>query len=256
MAYICNYDYHILIILITKVTLLILGVLLACWLKCWPPIERLQVQAPLGVQAFFSPLSTPQKYGGVYHCIFQLGYKAAAPRELVNFASFLIKRYLIKSLVEKKSYIHYIITILYVYTGQERFRTISPSYYSGAHGIIVIYNTTDRESYTEVKHYWMKEIFGLFGDDADQKMPIMLIGTKADLIHGCCDDEQEVVRKRDVMELKKEHSRLLGPYECSAKTGKNIEKAFSRLVDDLVIRETIGIPKPDHPKPPKPCGMC
>ena len=102
----------------------------------------------------------------------------------------------------------------------------------------------------------MKEIFGLFGDDADHKMPIMLIGTKADLIHACCDDEQEVVRKRDVMELKKEHSRLLGPYECSAKTGKNIDKAFSRLVEDLVMRETIGIPKPDHPKPPKPCGMC
>ena len=29
---------------------------MACWLKCWPAIERLQVQAPLGT-GFFSPLS-------------------------------------------------------------------------------------------------------------------------------------------------------------------------------------------------------
>ena len=28
------------------------GVLVACWLKCWPAIERLQVQAPLGTGFF------------------------------------------------------------------------------------------------------------------------------------------------------------------------------------------------------------
>ena len=32
-----------------------MGVLVACWLKCWPAIERLQVQAPLG-SGFFSPM--------------------------------------------------------------------------------------------------------------------------------------------------------------------------------------------------------
>ena len=26
------------------------GVLVACWLKCWPAIERLQVQAPIGTE--------------------------------------------------------------------------------------------------------------------------------------------------------------------------------------------------------------
>ena len=30
------------------------GVLVACWLKCWPAIERLQVQAPLRYRLFFA----------------------------------------------------------------------------------------------------------------------------------------------------------------------------------------------------------
>lgn len=40
--------------------------------------------------------------------------------------------------------------------GQERFRTITSSYYRGAHGIIITYDTTDLETYKHVP-YWLKE---------------------------------------------------------------------------------------------------
>ena len=35
--------------------------------------------------------------------------------------------------------------------GQERFRTITSSYYRGAHGIIVVYDTTDSETFEHVR---------------------------------------------------------------------------------------------------------
>merc|ERR1711896_105627 len=57
--------------------------------------------------------------------------------------------------------------------GQERFRTITSSYYRGAHGIIVVYDTTDAESFRSVER-WIKEIEKFAGVDVS----ISLCGNK------------------------------------------------------------------------------
>ena len=41
--------------------------------------------------------------------------------------------------------------------GQDRFKTITSSYYKGAHGIIVTYDITDRDSFAKVSE-WMSEV--------------------------------------------------------------------------------------------------
>jgi small GTP-binding protein len=97
--------------------------------------------------------------------------------------------------------------------GQERFRTITSNYYRGAHGIIVVYDVTDQESFNNVKQ-WLQEI-DRYGDE---KVNILLVGNK-------CDRTSDKVVDNTAA---KEYADQLGiPFlEASAKNATNVEKIF------------------------------
>ncbi|KAF3792222.1 GTP-binding protein [Nymphaea thermarum] len=100
--------------------------------------------------------------------------------------------------------------------GQERFRTITSSYYRGAHGIIVVYDVTDQESFNNVKQ-WLNEIDRYASDNVNK----LLVGNKTDLT------AQKVVS----YETAKAFADELGiPFlETSAKNATNVEQAFMAM---------------------------
>ncbi len=60
--------------------------------------------------------------------------------------------------------------------GQERFRTITTSYYRGAHAIIIVFDITDKLTFDNVEN-WLENI-NLYANNNIQKI---LIGNKSDL---------------------------------------------------------------------------
>ena len=60
--------------------------------------------------------------------------------------------------------------------GQERFHALGPIYYRDSHGAVLVYDITDRDSFTKVRH-WVKELRKIVG----QTIVLVIAGNKADM---------------------------------------------------------------------------
>jgi len=107
--------------------------------------------------------------------------------------------------------------------GQERFRTITSSYYRGAHGIIVVYDVTDSESFNNVKQ-WLHEIDRYACEGVNK----LLVGNKCDL----------TTKKQVEYNAAKEFADSLTiPFlETSAKSATNVEQAFMTMASEIKNR--------------------
>ncbi|KAL9681895.1 hypothetical protein QQ045_013684 [Rhodiola kirilowii] len=104
--------------------------------------------------------------------------------------------------------------------GQERFRTITSSYYRGAHGIIIVYDVTEMESFNNVKQ-WINEI-DRYANDSVCKL---LVGNKCDLVESKVVDTQMGQALADELGI---------PFlETSAKDAINVEQAFLTMASAI-----------------------
>jgi Ras-related protein Rab-21 len=147
--------------------------------------------------------------------------------------------------------------------GQERFHALGPIYYRDAQGALLVYDITDRDSFTKVRN-WVKELRKIVGND----IVLVIAGNKSDLEKKRQVDESEAV----------EYAKTVNAIHinCSAKTGNNVEQAFLELTKGMLklnsntnssitsnnnlnpsnnpnIRPTVSI---THEEEKKPSGCC
>ena len=106
--------------------------------------------------------------------------------------------------------------------GQKKFTNMIKSYFVGAHGIILFYDISYRESFKDLE-YW----FNFIKNVISNKEPphIFLVGNKSDKVF------ERMITAKEGEQFAKNNGLLF--FESSAKTGKNVDLIFMELVKDL-----------------------
>lgn len=109
--------------------------------------------------------------------------------------------------------------------GQERYHALGPIYYRDANGALLVYDITDRDSFTKVRN-WVKELRKIVG----KNIVLVIAGNKADLEKYRQVEESEAV----------EYAQSVGAIhiQCSAKTGNGVEQAFLEITKGMMAPTT------------------
>ena len=113
--------------------------------------------------------------------------------------------------------------------GQERFKTITTSYYKGAHAILIVFDITDRDSFDHVRN-WMADIDKF----AKEGVLRILVGNKCDL------EQNRKVRKEEAEEIAKKYG--INYIETSAKDTINIDDLFISTAKYLLSKQNNATP--------------
>lgn len=112
--------------------------------------------------------------------------------------------------------------------GQERFRGIASSYYRLCLGVIIVYDVTNRETFTNLD-FWFDEVLSY----ADEHVEIVLLGNKSDLMV-----RREVTIEEGIDYARK---RNIPFYETSALDNKNgqIQQVFQELCQRVMLNSNL-----------------
>lgn len=122
--------------------------------------------------------------------------------------------------------------LLHDTAGQERFRTLTSSYYRNAHGILLVYDISNRDSFLSMPAW-----FGEAEKFAPPGVIKILVGNKTDR------SAQRAVKASEGEELAKKLG-AIHFVETSAKTRDHAKEPFQKLVD--VVLSTPGALDPNR----------
>lgn len=110
--------------------------------------------------------------------------------------------------------------------GLEKYQCITKHYFSGAHCVMIVYDTTHpfKSAYEQVAR-WYNEITKMCGEIAIDKIPIMIVGNKYD---GLNTNTTNICPSLEPI-LSRHRSNMTHMY-TSAKTGHNIQNAFTNIL--------------------------
>ncbi|XP_004510833.1 ras-related protein RABB1c-like [Cicer arietinum] len=112
--------------------------------------------------------------------------------------------------------------------GQENFRSITRSYYRDTTCALLVYDVTRRETFDHLDN-WLKQIL----EDGNEKMVVMLIGNKCDLI------DNRVVTTEEGEQFARANGLIF--METSAKTAKNVEEIFVKSASTICNKIKDGV---------------
>ena len=104
--------------------------------------------------------------------------------------------------------------------GQERFRSMTRQYFTDAHGIVLVYDVGDLNTYNNLSA-WVKEI----KNNANRDPEIILVANKI-------DREDRTVTKETGMKFAEKNGMMYT--ETSSKEGINIDSPFEKLANSLI----------------------
>ena len=118
--------------------------------------------------------------------------------------------------------------------GQERYRSITKTYFKDSQGIILIYNIIDPTSFEHVQ-IWLDSIKESLSDWKRSGYIIMLLGNKLDIAEE--NEEQRKVHYDDAEKLCKDQGIYWGG-ECSAKTfdDASLKEIFEKFMKEIYIK--------------------
>jgi Ras-related protein Rab-1A len=109
--------------------------------------------------------------------------------------------------------------------GEQRFGTMTKTYFRGAHAVIIMFDLTNMVSWEDVD-IWRQDALGKLGvEGSSNRVPVLVVGNKVDLVSG---DKPSVVSDSDLAAYIKTHN-LWKSVKISAKT----DNVFGETVKEL-----------------------